>query len=59
MKAFIWKLRAYLYMRRRAGWARWDMASSLYEIYVDEDADSNWSPQDAVDEDLSYWRDDQ
>lgn len=57
MKAFIWKLRAYLYMHRRAGWARWDMVASLHETYVDEDADSNWSPQDAVDEDMSYWGD--
>lgn len=57
MRAFIWKLRAYLYMHRRAGWARWDMVASLHETYVDEDADSNWSPQDAVDEDMSYWGD--
>lgn len=57
MKRFIWILRAYFYMQRRAGWARWDMCASLHETYVDEDADSNWSPQDAVDEDMSYWGD--
>lgn len=57
MKRFIWILRAYFYMQRRAGWARWDMCASLHEAYVDEDADSNWSPQDAVDEDMSYWGD--
>ncbi|WP_277593654.1 hypothetical protein [Pseudomonas chlororaphis] len=57
MKRIIWMIRAYLYMRSRCGWARWDMVGSLYETYVDEDADSDWSPQDAVDEDMSYWGD--
>ena len=52
MKKFFWVFRAYLYMRKRAGWARWDMCESLYETYAIE-----WemSPQDGVDEDMSYW----
>ncbi|WP_183134294.1 hypothetical protein [Pseudomonas syringae] len=50
MKAFIWKLKAYRYMRSRIGWARWDMVGSLHDTFGD------WSPEDAVEEDLSYWR---
>jgi hypothetical protein len=55
MKKFFWILRAYLYMHKRAGWAgwaRWDVCESLYETYAIE-----WemSPQDGVDEDMSYW----
>ena len=54
MKRFIWILRAYFYMQRRAGFARWDMCASLHESY----ADAWWmSPHDAVDEDMSYWGD--
>lgn len=49
MKSLIWKLRAYLYMLSRCGWARWDMVSSLYETFP------GWSPKAAIDEDLSYW----
>lgn len=30
LKAFIWKARAYTYMRRRLGWASWEMADSLH-----------------------------
>ncbi len=49
MSKIIWKLRAYLYMRSRCGWADWSMVSSLYETFP------GWSPQAAIDEDLSYW----
>lgn len=55
MRRFWWVVRAYKYMFSRCGWARWDMCASLYETYVDEDRESNWSPEDAVDEDMSYW----
>jgi hypothetical protein len=54
MKAFIWKLRAYLYMHRRAGWASWGMVAALYETYAE---DWEMSPAEAVDEDMSYWGD--
>lgn len=52
MRKFIWIFRAYLYMHKRAGWSHWDMCESLHETYAIE-----WemSPQDAVDEDMSYW----
>jgi hypothetical protein len=55
MKRFWWILRAYLYMNKRAGWARWDICSGLYESYV-----LNWpgcepTPADAVSEEMSYW----
>lgn len=52
MKKFIWIFRAYLYMRKRAGWASWSMCESLHEAYAEA-----WemSPLDAVDEDMSYW----
>jgi hypothetical protein len=49
MSALIWKIRAYRYMRSRIGWARWDMVSSLYETFP------GWSPEEAINEDLSYW----
>lgn len=49
MSKFTWKLRAYRYMRRRCGFARRDMVSSLYETFP------RWSPEAAVNEDLSYW----
>jgi len=54
MSKFIWVFRAYLYMHRRAGWARWDVCESLHESYAEA-----WemSPSDAVDEDMSYWGD--
>lgn len=55
MSALIWKVRAYLHMRRRCGWARWGMVSSLHETYVNEDPEGEWSPRDAVDEDMTYW----
>ena len=55
MRKFWWVLRAYLHMRDRCGWARWDMCASLYETYVTEDPESDWAPADAVDEDMSYW----
>ena len=53
MKKYIWIFRAYMYMRSRCGWSRWDMCASLYETYVVD----GWgaSPHDAVDEDMSYW----
>jgi hypothetical protein len=55
MKRLWWILRAYLYMNKHAGWARWDICSGLYETYV-----LNWSgceptPADAVSEEMSYW----
>jgi hypothetical protein len=52
MKKFFWIFRAYLYMHKRAGFARWDMCESLYETYA-----IKWemSPKDGVDEDMSYW----
>ncbi|WP_282372252.1 hypothetical protein [Pseudomonas sp. PS02290] len=49
MKAIIWKLKAYRYMQRRLGWARWDMVCSLHETF------EAWGPEAAVEEDLSYW----
>lgn len=49
MNSFIWKVKAYLYMRKRVGWASWSMVASLYETYSDYDAES------AIEEDLSYW----
>jgi hypothetical protein len=49
MKGLIWKLRAYRYMRSRIGWARWEMVASLYESFP------GWSPEEAINEDLSYW----
>lgn len=57
VKKYIWIVCAYLHMYKRCGWARWDMVSSLYETYVEEDPESEWSPADAVDEDMSYWGD--
>jgi len=54
MKRLIWILRAYFYMLRRAGWARWDMCASLHESYA---GDWEMSPAEAVDEDMSYWGD--
>lgn len=50
MKAFIWKVRAYMHMRKLAGFSRWEMVESLYESYGD------YSPIEAVEEDLSYWQ---
>ncbi|WP_314352580.1 hypothetical protein [Pseudomonas rhodesiae] len=49
MRAFRWKLKAYFYMRSRIGWSRWDMVASLYETFP------GWSPEAAINEDLSYW----
>lgn len=49
MSGLIWRLRAYRYMKKRVGFARWDMVTSLYESFP------GWSPEDAIDEDLSYW----
>lgn len=57
MKKYIWIFRAYLHMYKRCRWASWSMVSSLYETYVEEDPESEWSPSDAVDEDMSYWGD--
>lgn len=57
MKRLIWLVKAYIYMHSQVGWARWDYVSSLYETFVVEDSESNWTPEDAVSEDLSYWGD--
>lgn len=55
MSRLFWILRAYLHMYDRCGWARWDMCASLHETYVVEAPGPDWSPADAVDEDMSYW----
>lgn len=34
-----------------------DYCESLYETYVEETGDDPFSPQDAVDEDMTYWED--
>lgn len=57
MKKYIWIFRAYLHMYKRCRWASLSMVSSIYETYVEEDPESEWSPSDAVDEDMSYWGD--
>lgn len=53
MKRLIWILRAYRYMRSRAGWARWDICADMHEAYVVDGWD--FTPQEAVDEEMSYW----
>lgn len=57
MSKLWWTLSAYLCMRGRCGWARWDYASSLYETYVVEDPEGGWTAELAVQEDMSYWGD--
>ncbi|WP_183000844.1 hypothetical protein [Pseudomonas sp. UMC65] len=51
MSKFIWKVRAYVYMQRVCGWSRWEIVNSMCETFGD------FSPKDAVDEELSYWGD--
>lgn len=49
MKRLWWYIRAYLHMRKRLGWARWNIVASIYDTFGD------WQPEAAVDEELSYW----
>lgn len=51
MKRIFWQIRAYLYLRKRVGWARWHIVSTIYDTF------SDWQPEAAVDEELSCWGD--
>jgi len=51
MKAFVWKLKAYWYMSKRVGWSSWEIVSACHETFGD------WSPEEAIEEELSYWGD--
>lgn len=45
-----WVLRAYIYMRRRIGWASFSMCVSLYETFNED-----FTPAEAFEEEFSYW----
>lgn len=56
-----WIAKAKLHMLKRTG--EWDfheslqnICESLYETYVEEEEDTDfWTPENAVDEELTYW----
>lgn len=54
-----WIYRCANLTRRWCGWSKGqalEYAKTLYETYVLDDAD-DWSPADALAEDMSYWGD--
>lgn len=52
---FWWMLRCYVHMRRLCGWANWGYIASLHETYVIENSGCEFTPEDALSEDMSYW----
>lgn len=59
MKRLWWIFRASRYLQRVSFGSKADCrdyAESLYETYVLGDSD-DWSPLDAISEDMSYWGD--
>jgi hypothetical protein len=42
-------------MKNKCGWAEWGYCESLHESYVQDNPGCEFTPEDALSEDMSYW----